>query len=136
MLSRRLLICPPVLAAVNSAPSATLLSTCGALESRLPRCMQISFQTGTQLLVTEVDQVSRALMKSSRSRGCRAWKAVKETQAGCAVDLCQEREALWYSGRSGSSLMAVCVRAAILLSAGSCKASTLSSGGLALLLLV
>ena len=31
MLSRRLLICPPVLVAVNSAPSATLQSTCGAL---------------------------------------------------------------------------------------------------------
>ena len=36
MLSRRLLICPPVLAAVNSAPSAALQSTCGASKPICP----------------------------------------------------------------------------------------------------
>ena len=42
------------------------------------------------------------------------YQDLNKTQGMCS-NRCQERETLWYSGRSASSLMSVCVRASTLL---------------------
>lgn len=127
MLRRRLLIWPPVLDAANSAPAAALNETPMVISiPPWPTQAHNMLQAASGTTVCYEPVAERSCSCESPRLGV-LLKGSLIAKTGCygprakVLHLCQERETLWYSGRSASSLMAVCVRASTRLKPGSWK---------------